>query len=232
MKTTPFWIGILAFATLLTTGPSGSHAQSARKGPAPSASERGAASERGREGGQTSQTREGTAGSSKDSGPASADVDAQREQIWNSPEMLTARAWMETYFERSAKISDEQAKKYMDGLKTMYPDQMKLWLVKFQADRESSKQQVETQRQARHQSISMRQDSQQVGGFQNPYAGRRATSSGQPIGNVRQTYGGANPIAQHQPTQKPFAGQSVRRPIVTSEDFARREILGGLGWGW
>ena len=159
-------------------------------------------------------------------------LDEEREKVWNSSEMLNARAWLETYFERSAKISDTQAKKYMDGLRTLYPDQMKLWLIKFQADRKGRKQQTESERMTRQQSISTRQASPHVGGFQNPYAGRRATSSGQPVGNVPRGFGGvANPVAQHQPVQKPFAGQSVRRPLVTSEDVARWEVLRGLGWG-
>ncbi len=215
MKTTNCWIGILAFATLsaILTSDGYALAPETQSSAAP-----------------TGSSKEARAGDRNE--PDHDKMEVERDKIWNSPEMLSARVWLETYFERSAKISDAQAKKYMDGLRTMYPDQMKLWLVKFQADRESRKQQYESQRQARHQTLSARQASPQVGGFQNPYAGRRATSSGQPIGNVRQTYGGgANPIARQQPVQKPFAGQSAPRPLVTSEDVARWEVLRGLGWG-
>jgi hypothetical protein len=237
MKTTNDWIGILAFALLATTASSSGYAQATGaqatgKSPLNGAQVR-AELPRGAPAATSKDARpDSTSEPDGAKGPAYDKIEAEREKIWNSPEMLSARAWLETYFERAAKISDEQAKKYMDGLRTMYPDQMKLWLVKFQADRESRKQQHESQRQVRNQTLAARQASPQVGGFQNPYAGRRATSSGQPIGNVRQSYGGgANPVAQHQPVQKPFAGQSVRGPLVTSEDVARWEILRGLGWG-
>ena len=35
---------------------------------------------------------------------STADVNAQREQIWNSPTMLRARAWVQEYCATSAKI--------------------------------------------------------------------------------------------------------------------------------
>ena len=228
MKTTRYWLGILAFSALLATVPSTGVAQlsteSLSNGASPS---RNATATVPKDVKPDASSKRGEA-----QGPAHDDIEAEREKVWNSPDMLAARAWLETYFERSAKISDAQAKKYMDGLKTMYPDQMKLWLVKFQADRKTNKQQYAMERQTRHQALQARQASPQVGGFQNPYASRRAVSSGQPIGNVRQTYGGGtNPIAQHQPVKKPFEGQSVPAPLVTSREVARWEILRGLGWG-
>jgi len=234
MKTTFYKISTLAFTTLIAIAVSVGHAQTPGKTDVDKA--------KGRTSGIRKQAIEpsdyattGHETKGKAQGPGNDNIEAEREKIWNSPEMLTARAWLETYFERSAKITDEQAKKYMAGLRTMYPDQMKLWLVKFQADRESRKQQSAAARQARQKTIAMRQPSPQVGGFQNPYAGRRVASSGQPVGNARQNYaGGTNPYAQRRPVQKPFSSpqyQYARRPLVTSEEVARWEILRGLGFG-
>jgi len=242
MKVAFYQIGILAFITLIAV--SGSHAQTPAKGLADKAKgQKSGAHQQAVEAAKhdaekRETTKHGTAEHGtvgKSQSPGFDKIEAEREKIWNSPEMLTARAWLETYFERSAKITDEQARKYMDGLRTMYPDQMKLWLVKFQADRKSRKQHSATARQARQKTIAMRQTAPQVGGFQNPYAGRRVASSGQPVGNVRQTFGGGtHPYAQRQPVQKPFSSpqyQNARRPLVTSEEVARWEILRGLGFG-
>jgi hypothetical protein len=240
MKTTIGWLGILACTTLVALATADCNAQASKRAPstgAVPAAKAGDPASQAEAGTSTAANhdKKSTDGPDDDNGPDYDKIEAEREKIWTSPEMLSARAWLETYFERSAKISDEQAKKYMDELKTMFPDQMQIWLMKFQADRESRKQQTTSERQARQTSISMRQASPQVGGFRNPYANRRAVSSGQPIGNVRQNFGGgANPVAQRQPVQKPFSGpeyQNVRRPLVTSEDVARWEILRGLGWG-
>jgi hypothetical protein len=238
MKTAVCWIGMLSLTVLTTVTIADCSAQPSGNDPLTEKQDSFTKKQ-----GQTGEPRKTPGASTNDA--ASPDtikrkndnLDEERDKIWNSSEMLSARAWLETYFERSAKISDAQAKKYMDGLKTLYPDQMKLWLIKFQADRKSRKQQTESERMARQQSISARQASPHVGGFQNPYAGRRInssgpTSSGQPVGNASRGFGGvANSVTQHQPVQKPFAGQSVRRPLVTSEDVARWEVLRGLGWG-
>ena len=69
------------------------------------------------------------------------DVEAEREEIWDSPEMLRARAWLREYTARSAQITPAQAKEYMAELERMTPMQMKLWLLKFQEQREMTVQQ-------------------------------------------------------------------------------------------
>ncbi|MEO2047432.1 MAG: hypothetical protein ABGX16_12775 [Pirellulales bacterium] len=233
MKTAVCWIGTLSLTVLTTVNIIDCSAQPSGIDPLSEKQER-TGEPRKTPGASTNDAASPDArAASPDSRKGNYDkLDEEREKVWNSSEMLSARAWLETYFERSAKISDAQAKKYLDGLRTLYPNQMKLWLIKFQADRKGSKQQTESERMARQQSISARQASPHVGGFQNPHAGRRVTSSGQPVGNVPRGFGGvANLVAQHQPVQKPFAGQSVQRPLVTSEDVARWEILRDLGWG-
>src|SRR5688500_5954617 len=64
--------------------------------------------------------------------PASqAEMTAEREQIWNSPNMLRARAWLADYCKSSAKVTPEMAKHYQDELAKMNPAQLKLWLLRF-----------------------------------------------------------------------------------------------------
>src|SRR5688500_4065157 len=58
------------------------------------------------------------------------DANAQREQIWNSPNMLRARAWLQEYCSKSARVTPEEAKQQMAELENMTPAQMKLWLLK------------------------------------------------------------------------------------------------------
>ncbi|MEK6247013.1 MAG: hypothetical protein N2C12_02470, partial [Planctomycetales bacterium] len=63
----------------------------------------------------------------------------QREKVWNSADMLRARAWLEDYFKFSAKYTPKQAQEYRDHLKDMTAKQMELWLMKFDHDQQMSK---------------------------------------------------------------------------------------------
>jgi hypothetical protein len=98
---------------------------------------------------------------------AAANTDAEREKIWNSPSMLRARAWVQEYCERSAKITPEEAKQYQTELANLSPVQMKLWLLKFQHEEDTIRQQqadFERGRQASLAQASMyRQQYQQAG---------------------------------------------------------------------
>jgi hypothetical protein len=62
---------------------------------------------------------------------ASLAENVEREQIWNSPNMLRARAWLADYCKSSAKVTPEMAKHYQDELAKMTPAQLKLWLLRF-----------------------------------------------------------------------------------------------------
>jgi hypothetical protein len=100
-------------------------------------------------------------------GPASASTDAEREKIWNSPSMLRARAWVQEYCERSAKITPEEAKQYQAELANLSPVQMKLWLLKFQHEEDTIRQQQADFNRGRQASLSQasmyRQQYQQAG---------------------------------------------------------------------
>jgi hypothetical protein len=55
--------------------------------------------------------------------------------------MLHARAWVQEYCQRSAKITPAEAQQYMKELENLSPTQMKLWLLKFQHDEDMARQQ-------------------------------------------------------------------------------------------
>jgi hypothetical protein len=85
---------------------------------------------------------------------SSAQMDAEREQIWNSPNMLRARAWMQDYFSKSVKVSPEQAKEYLKELQNLTPAQMRLWLLKFDHEEEQRQQQQQLWQQAHATALS------------------------------------------------------------------------------
>jgi hypothetical protein len=100
-------------------------------------------------------------------GPGFASNNAEREKIWNSPSMLRARAWVQEYCERSAKITPEEAKQYQTELANLSPVQMKLWLLKFQHEEDTIRQQQADFNRGRQASLAQasmyRQQYQQAG---------------------------------------------------------------------
>lgn len=165
------------------------------------------------------------------------EMEAKRQEIWQSKEMIEARAWLQDHFRRDAQISDEEATDYMAKLAALPPDEMQIWLINFQREHERQVQEGKSWRQTNRAMVDLRNSSPEVGGFRNPYAGQGRPSSGLAASNMRQTIGNQpSGIAPRPTVQKPFSSpqykQSVR-PLVTSEDAARVEILRGLGpWGW
>ena len=82
------------------------------------------------------------------------DVSSERAKIWDSPEMLRARAWLKEHDADSAKVTPEEAKEHQTELANLSPKQMKLWLLKFQHEDEIRQQQqamFNAQRQAQVQ---------------------------------------------------------------------------------
>ena len=83
-----------------------------------------------------------------------ADMDAERAKIWDSPQMLRARAWLKEHDADSAKVTPEEAQEHQTELANLSPKQMKLWLLKFQHEHELRQQQqamFNAQRQAQVQ---------------------------------------------------------------------------------
>jgi hypothetical protein len=65
---------------------------------------------------------------------------AEREELWNSAEMLRARAWLQDYCSKSAKVTPEMAKQYQQELQNMSAAQLKLWMLKFEHEEEQRQQ--------------------------------------------------------------------------------------------
>jgi hypothetical protein len=82
-----------------------------------------------------------------------AELNAEREQVWNSPNMLRARAWLTDYCKNSSKVTPEMAKHYQTELENMTPSQMKLWLLRFDHAEEQLQQRQALWQQAHNLSI-------------------------------------------------------------------------------
>jgi hypothetical protein len=85
---------------------------------------------------------------------STASMDAERAQIWNSPNMLRARAWLQEYCNTSAKVKPGEGQKYMNELANMTPTQMKLWLMKFDEEEDAKQQQQALWKQAHSAALS------------------------------------------------------------------------------
>src|SRR3990172_2308309 len=83
-----------------------------------------------------------------------AAMDAERAQIWNSPNMLQARAWLLRYCQTSAKVKPGDAQKFMTELENMTPAQMQLWLMKFDEEEQAKQQQQALWKQAHSAALS------------------------------------------------------------------------------
>lgn len=73
-----------------------------------------------------------------------AEMNAEREQLWDSPDMLRARAWLKDYCSKSAKVTPEMAQAYQKELQSMSTTQLKLWLLKFDEQEEQRQAQYQT----------------------------------------------------------------------------------------
>lgn len=81
-------------------------------------------------------------------------MDAERAKVWNSPQMLKARAWLVSYCQHSAKVSPEETEQYLKELEKLTPVQMKLWLLKFQQEDEKRQQQYQAFQKAHHAALT------------------------------------------------------------------------------
>jgi hypothetical protein len=97
---------------------------------------------------------------------SSADMEAERSQIWNSPDMLRARAWLKDYCSKSAKVTPEMARQYETELANMTPNQMRVWLMKFDEEEQQRQQQYAMFQQANaaglHQAMAAQRQTQQA----------------------------------------------------------------------
>jgi len=77
-----------------------------------------------------------------------AELNAEREALWDSPDMLRARAWLKDYCSKSAKVTPEMAQAYQKELQSMSTTQLKLWLLKFDEEEQNRQAQYQMFQQA------------------------------------------------------------------------------------
>jgi hypothetical protein len=155
-------------------------------------------------------TRDATAAPTRAPYPnAPRSIDEEREEIWNSPEMLRARAWLKEYTSRSKKVKPEQAKEYMTELENLTPAQMRLWLLNFEEQQEWQAQQQAAFEAARRTSVDYALGMQ------------RQTRQAETQFNREQTVGAQmaqqSMIAQHQSAQQRGAELSMQREAAATE---------------
>jgi hypothetical protein len=126
--------------------------------------------------------------------PAPANMDAEREQIWNSPDMLRARAWLKDYCSKSVKVTPEMAQQYEAELQNMTPNQMRIYLMKF-----------DEEEQQRQQQYSMFQQANEAG-LKQAMAAHRQTQQAYAALNQAQTASAQN--AQQQITEQRETAQT------------------------
>lgn len=85
---------------------------------------------------------------------SAASMDSEKAAIWNSPNMLRARAWLQEYCATSAKVKPGEGQQYMNELQNMSATQMKLWLMKFDEEEEQKQQQHDFWQQAHSAALS------------------------------------------------------------------------------
>lgn len=77
-----------------------------------------------------------------------AELAAEREALWDSPDMLRARAWLKDFCSKSAKVTPEMAQAYQKELQNMSTTQLKLWLLKFDEEEQNRQAQYQQFQQA------------------------------------------------------------------------------------
>ena len=82
-----------------------------------------------------------------------AEETAREEDVWNSKEMVEARAWLAQRSRVSKRFGPQEAKRYIEWLKEKSPEQQKDWLVWFNARRASLAQSDAVARAARQTAV-------------------------------------------------------------------------------
>jgi hypothetical protein len=118
-----------------------------------------------------------------------AEIQAEREEIWNSPDMLRARAWLKDYCSKSAKVTPAMAKQYEAELANMSPNQMRIWLMKFDEQEQYRQQQYEVFQQQNtaglQQAMAVHKQTQQAYSALNQAATASAQNAQQQINTQR-----------------------------------------------
>lgn len=75
--------------------------------------------------------------SKRPDGPEAPVAEAERDRraVWNSPEMLESRAWLEDYFRVSRRYDADEARDYLARLEGLDADGMRLWIARLEQAR-------------------------------------------------------------------------------------------------
>ncbi len=155
-------------------------------------------------------------------------ADAERSQIWDSPQMLRARAWLKDHDAHSARVTPEEAKEHETELANLSPKQMKLWLLKFQHEEEVNQQQramFNSQRQAEvHQAMAMHEQIKQSYKNINADANQAAQTAEDSIKQQQE-------FAQQDGLQKSADRGAAVTDMLTQPFFGGYGSYGGYGVG-
>ena len=87
------------------------------------------------------------------SAAAAKPADSERQAVWNSPEMLAARKWVEDRGRRSVRFTPSDARRYLSRLEQSSPEAMRDWLQQFHRFQERASQGLAIDRAARQMTV-------------------------------------------------------------------------------
>lgn len=85
-------------------------------------------------------------------GPSDS-LDAERQQIWQSPDMEAAREYIQNYATRSVRFTPKVAAAYLAQLQRLSPTEMKAWLERFKAKQANLARSAEVAKAGRQMAV-------------------------------------------------------------------------------
>lgn len=153
------------------------------------------------------------------------------QDVWNSDAMRDARAFLDISFKRSATVSPQEARRYMERLKALSPAAMEDWLARFQEERRQVRQAYEQDRELQQRVVMERMQQQQLRQMWNPYEDLRAVVPGS--STAASAYAANTPKVTPTPLpDHPYPYLRPLRPLVTSNEMAEYVVAGRLGPGY
>jgi hypothetical protein len=150
--------------------------------------------------------------------PSKEAMEAERQAIWDSKEMVEAREWLVDHMARSARITPSQSKRYMEELERLSAQQLKLWLITFEEQQAERARQRESFERARQQSVD------------NAMRENRATQ--QAAENINRTRTEAAKMAQESLQNQQRATEERSRQLVSDRDAAATAALQSSPYIW
>jgi hypothetical protein len=146
------------------------------------------------------------------------EIDKERNAIWDSAEMVAAREWLVDHMARSARITPSQSQRYMEELKRLSPEQMKLWLMTFEEQQAERNRQNQSFEAARQMSVDRAMQANQA--------------SQQAAENATRTRNQAAKTAQQALQSQQQAAQERSQQRTSDRDIAARAMLQPSAYIW